>query len=327
MKIGKVSENVLKRSILKQIKTKREEVLIGAGVGEDCAILSLEEDEVFVVSTDPITGTTNHIGKLAVFAATNDLAVAGAEPIGLMVSALLPKETEEPQLRMMVQQMEEICAGLHIQLMGGHTEITNAVNQPILTVTGVGKTKIDRIVRKSNVTPGQDIVITKWIGLEGTTILAHVKEAELLEKYPIGLVEEAKNFEQFLSVIPEAATAIRSGVSAMHDVTEGGIFGGLWELAESAGVGLEIDLKRIPVKQETIEICEFFGINPYELISGGAMLMITDNGFDLVRALEQDGIAAAVIGKTMDNNDRVVINEEERRFLEPTKPDELYKVL
>lgn len=327
MKIGKISENVLKRSILKQIKTKRKEVLIGAGVGEDCAILSLEDDEVFVVSTDPITGAVNDISKLAVYATTNDLAASGAEPIGLMVSALLPEETEEQQLRTMVQQMEEICADLHIQLIGGHTEITKAVNQPILTVTGIGKAKRDQVVTTKGAKAGQDIVVTKWIGLEGTSILAHAKETELLNKYPVGLVEEAKNFEQFLSVIPEAATAVRSGVSAMHDVTEGGIFGALWELAEGAGVGLEIDLKKIPVKQETIEICEFFGINPYELISGGSMLMVTDNGYDLVRALEQEGIAAVVVGKTTDNNDRVVINEEERRFLEPAKSDELYKVI
>ncbi|MBQ8591804.1 MAG: AIR synthase family protein [Lachnospiraceae bacterium] len=327
MKIGKVSENVLKRSILKQIKTKRKEVFIGAGVGEDCAILSLDGDEVFAVSTDPITGTVNDIGKLAVVAATNDLAASGAEPIGIMVSALLPEEIEEPELRALVQQMEESCAKLHIQLMGGHTEITKSVNQPVLTVTGVGKAKKDNLVTIKGAKPGQDIVITKWIGLEGTSIIAHAKEEELLTKYPIGLVEEAKNFEQFLSVIPEAATAVRSGVSAMHDVTEGGIFGALWEMAEGAGVGLEIDLKKIPVKQETIEICEFFGINPYELISGGSMLMVTENGYDLVRALEQDGIPATVVGKTTGNNDRVVINEDERRFLEPSKPDELYKVI
>lgn len=327
MRIGKVPENVLKRSILKQIQTKREEVLIGAGVGEDCAVLSLKEDEVFVLSTDPITAAADHIGRLAVLASTNDLAASGAEPIGIMVSALLPEETQEPQLREMMRQMEEICSKLQIQLAGGHTEITKAVNQPILTVTGIGKAKKDRFVTTNGAKAGQDIVITKWIALEGTSIIAHAKEAELLTKYRAELVEEAKSFERFLSVIPEAATAVRSGVSAMHDVTEGGIFGALWELAESAGVGLEIEWKKIPVKQETIEICEFFGINPYELISGGSMLIVTDNGHDLVKALEREGIAAAVIGKTTSGNDRVVINEEERRFLEPPKPDEIYKVV
>ena len=327
MKIGKVPENVLKRSILRQIHTKREEVLIGAGVGEDCAILALEEDEVFVVSTDPITGTTKDAGALAVQITVNDLASSGAEPIAIMVTALLPEETEEAQIRELMTQMDEICGKLNIQIAGGHTEITRAVKQPILTVTGIGKAKKDCIITTQGAKPGQDVVVSKWIGLEGTSIIAKEKEAELLTKYPSHLVDEAKAFDRFLSIIPEAATAVKSGVTAMHDVTEGGIFGALWELAESAGVGLEIDLKRIPVKQETIEVCEFFEINPYELISSGSLLMVTDDGYDLVKKLEKEHISATVIGKIRSGNDRVVINDEERRFLEPPKSDELYKVI
>jgi len=327
VKIGKVPENVLKRSILKQIHTKREEVLIGAGVGEDCAILALEEDEVFVVSTDPITGTTKDAGALAVQITVNDLASSGAEPIAIMVTALLPEETEEAQIRELMTQMDEICGKLNIQIAGGHTEITRAVKQPILTVTGIGKAKKDCIITTQGAKPGQDVVVSKWIGLEGTSIIAKEKEAELLTKYPSHLVDEAKAFDRFLSIIPEAATAVKSGVTAMHDVTEGGIFGALWELAESSGVGLEIDLKRIPVKQETIEVCEFFEINPYELISSGSLLMVTDDGYDLVKKLEKENISATVIGKIRSGNDRVVINDEERRFLEPPKSDELYKVI
>lgn len=326
MKIGKVPESVLKRSILRQIHTKREEVLIGAGVGEDCAILALADDEVFVVSTDPVTGTTKDAGALAVQITANDLASSGAEPVAVLVSALLPEEITEPQIRELMAQTEEACAALHIQIAGGHTEITKAVNQPILTVTGIGKAKRDRIITTKGARAGQDVVVSKWIGLEGTSILAKEKEEELLTKYPSHLIEEAKAFDRFLSIVPEAATAGKSGVTAMHDITEGGIFGALWELAESSGVGLEIDLKRIPIRQETVEVCEFFGLNPYELISSGSLLMVTDDGLDLVRRLAAEHIPAAVIGKIREGNDRVVINEEERRFLEPPKTDELYKV-
>ena len=120
---------------------------------------------------------------------------------------------------------------------------------------------------------------------------------------------------------------MKSGVSAMHDVTEGGIFGALWEMAEASGVGLEIDLKKIPVRQETIEVCEFFGVNPYLLISSGSMLMAAEDGNHLVRELEKAGIKATIIGKATTGNDRVLLNEDERRFLEPPKTDELYKVI
>lgn len=326
MKIGKVPENVLKRSIIKQIKTKREEILVGAGVGEDCAVISLADDEVFVMSTDPITGTSHDIGALSVHVTANDIASAGAEVIGVMLSVLLPENTEEAELKDMMKQVEETCSKLHIQTIGGHTEITKAVNQPIITVTGVGKVKRNQVVTTSGAKPGDDVVVTKWIGLEGTSIIAKEKEKELLSKFAPSFIEEAKNFADYLSVVPEAATAVKSGVSAMHDVTEGGIFGALWEVAEASGVGLEIDLKAIPVKQETIEICEYFGLNPYALISSGSMLMTAPKGHDLTRELQKAGIHAVVVGKVTAGNDRVLLNEEERRFLEPPKSDELYKV-
>ena len=113
----------------------------------------------------------------------------------------------------------------------------------------------------------------------------------------------------------------------MHDVTEGGIFGALWEMAEASDIGLEIFLKKIPVKQETIEICEFFGINPYELISSGCMLIAAKDGTGLVHELEKAGIYAVLIGKATKGKDRLLFNEEEKRFLEPPKADELYKVI
>lgn len=327
MKVGKIPESVLKRSVFKQIHTKRSEVFLGAGVGEDCAAVKLAPDEMLVMSTDPITGTATDIGNLAVHITMNDLASAGAEPVGVMLTILLPEHAEEAQLKEIMAQIEEACAAVNVQIMGGHTEVTRAVNQPLINVCGVGKAKTGQLVSTGGASPGDDIIVTKWIGLEGTSIIAKEKEQDLLTRYPGQLVEAAKGFDRYLSVLPEAATAIKSGVSAMHDVTEGGIFGALWEMAEASGVGLEIDLKKIPVKQETIEVCEFFGINPYELISSGSMLMAAPDGNTLVRELEKQGIHAAVVGKAVGGNDRVLINEDERRFLEPPKTDELYKVV
>ncbi|BAK46615.1 hypothetical protein CXIVA_06480 [Clostridium sp. SY8519] len=327
MKIGKLPESVLKRSIFRQLHTTRAEVLSGAAVGEDCAAVELAEGEVFVLSTDPITGTVTDIGKLSVLVTLNDIASAGAEPVGLLMTMLLPPETEEAEIRAMVRQMEEECARYQVQIMGGHTEVTRAVNQPLISVTGVGKAPKDKLLKSGGAVPGDDVVITKWIALEGTSILAKEKEAELLTRYPADLINTAKGFDRYLSVVPEAAIAVKSGVHAMHDVTEGGIFGALWEVAEASGVGLEIDFKKIPIRQESVEICEFFHINPYELISSGSMLMAAPDGTGLVRALEKAGIPAAVVGKITDGNDRILEQEDERRFLEPPKTDEIYKVV
>lgn len=327
MKIGKLPEHILVRSVFKQLHTKRPEVLQGAGVGEDCAAMMLGEDEMFVVSTDPITGTTQDIGKVGMLVTLNDLASAGAEPVGVLLTALLPETIEEKQIRQMMQQIDAECEKHHVQVMGGHTEVTRAVNQPIITVTGIGKCKKGQMISTGGAAPGDDMIVTKWIGIEGTSILAKEKEAVLAERFPRAILDAAKEMDQYLSVVPEAAIAVQSGVSAMHDVTEGGIFGAFWEMAEASGVGLEIDIKKIPVRQETVEICEFFGINPYELISSGSMLMAAPDGNKVVRELERAGIPAVVVGKAIAGNDRVLLNQDERRFLEPPKADELYKVL
>lgn len=327
MKIGKVPENVLKRSVMKQLHYKRDEVVLGPGIGEDCAALALAEDEIFVMSTDPITGTAKDIGKLAIQITANDLASAGAEPIGVLLTILLPDGTREIALKRIMEQMELACREAKMQILGGHTEVTAVVNQPVVNVAGVAKAKKGKLISTAGARSGMDIVVTKWIGLEGTTIFAKEKEMELKEHFPTSFVDTAKAFDQYLSVVPEAAVAVKSGVAAMHDVTEGGLFGALWEMAEASGVGLEIDLKKIPIRQETVEICEYFDVNPYGLISSGMMLMASEDGNALVHALAEANIPATVIGKATEGNDRVIVRDEERRFLEPPKTDELYKVL
>lgn len=326
MEIGKVPENVLKRAVFKQIHHRRPEVILHPGVGEDCSAVAVESDEVLVFSVDPITAASKGAGTLAVHITANDLASSGAEPIGLMTSILLPQRTREKKLRELMQEIELACKGLNIEIMGGHTEVSDVVNRPVITVTGVGKVKKGALVSTSGLKPGDELVMTKWAGLEGTAIIASEKAERLSETLPKELIDTAADFLKYLSVVPEAAVAMRTGVSAMHDVTEGGIFGALWEIGAASGVGITADLKKIPIRQETIEVCEVFDINPYRMMSSGSMLIGCKNGNLLVEELEKNGIPAAVIGRATDTNDRVIVNEYETRFLEPAGSDELYKI-
>ncbi len=329
MRNGKISENVLIRSVLRNIKSKREEVLCGAGVGTDCAVLSFGGENDIVMSTNSVCAPADMVACYGIHRALNNIASAGAEPVGVMISAALPESAEEKELQRMMKQADDIAGRYNVQIMGGHTEVMPDINEPLLTVTGIGKRKIKegrQIKENREIEPGQDVVISKWIGLEGTVRLAREKREELSSRYPVGMIDEAAGFEQYLSVAPEAATALKSGVCGMHDVSCGGIFAALWELADRAGVGLEIDLKKLPVRQETIELCEFYDLNPYELMSGGSLLMTCNDGTGLVMELEKAGIPAVIVGKTTAGNDRVLLNEDERRFLEPPKPDQLYKI-
>lgn len=326
MKIGKLPEQVLVRSVLRKVTHRREEVLSGPGVGRDCAALQLDEDEIFVMSSDPITGTVKDMGSHCIHVTANDLAAAGAEPVAVMVTALLPPEIQESQLRRIMVEMEETCAALHMEVIGGHTEITDAVTRPVLSVTGVGKIKRKNALFGCGLKAGQDLVVTKWIGLEGTSIVAKEREEQLTQVFSKDFVCTAQRFDQYFSVLPESRIAMAHGVSGMHDITEGGIFGALWEMAEGADVGLDIDLKRIPIRQETVEVCEQFGLNPYLLMSSGSLLIGAGHGESLVRKLREAGIFAVVIGQATDSKDRILRNGGEIRYLDRPQSDELYKI-
>lgn len=326
MRSGKIAESVLKRSVLKLIETSRKEVIRGAGIGVDCAFLSWEDSgSMFASATETVSLPIRNPAYLAVMAAANNLAASGASAIAVSLSITLPPDAEEAVLKELMNQAEECCKKLGIQIAGGHTEVSSAVNVPVVTATAMGKAE-RASMQQENRADEMDVVISKWIGMEGTALIAGEKEAELAKRYPIRLIHDAQEMEGYLSVASEAAIALKSGVYAMHDVRSGGIFGALWELSRRLGVGLYIDLKKIPVKQETIEVCEFYHLNPYELLSGGALIMVTSDGGRLVRMLEAEGIPAAIIGNTNKSNDKIIVNQDETRYLEPAGLDEILKL-
>ncbi len=326
MKAGKLKESILKRSIFKQLHKRNKDVIIGPAVGGDFGAVSVSEDMAVVISSEPVTLTKESIGSTAIQAACNNVACSGATPNSVSVTMLLPTSFNEEELRDLMKDMDNACEACGMDIINGHTEVTRAVKEPLVVATVMGTVKKESMLHSSKACPGMDIVATKWVGLEGTAILAKEKEAELRSRYAQPFIDKAKTFSQMMSILPESAVAVQSGAGAMHDVSEGGVFGALWELAESAGVGLEIDLKKIPIRQETIEICEYFDINPYKLLSGGSLLIATEDGNGLVMELEKANIPAVVIGKATDSNDRVLLNEDERRFLETTQTDELYSI-
>lgn len=339
MKTGKISESILKRSVLRQIKTHNEKVVKGAGVGEDCAFLSWgnaedislscteKTEKEVAVSTQTVTLPAADSAYLAVMAAANNLWAAGAVPAAVTLAVTLPEEAGEELLKELMGQAQRCCEQLQMQIAGGHTEVSRAVKWPVVTATAVGMKAASADEPQTDHEASRlDIVVSKWIGMEGTSIIAREKESELLSRYPAHLISMAQEQKDCLSIASEAAIALKSGVYTMHDVRNGGIFGALWEVSRKLGVGLYIDLKKIPVRQETIEVCEFYNLNPYELLSGGSLIMLTQKGQELAEKLEEAGIAASVIGSTNDGNDKLIANQDEIRYLEPPVPDEIYKI-
>lgn len=353
MKKGKVTDNVLKRSVLKYCHIKTEDTGKGAGSEKNCAFLryTCGQDcervpfgEELAVSTQTMVLPVKDPGSFAVLAAVNDLAAAGVRAFAAALAVTLPEDAQEERLKELMSQTGGTCRRLGVKIIGGHTEVTDQISAPIVTATALGSPfggrhyEMNRMLRESDSEPvglqdkkgiqsGLDIVMTKWIGLEGTVILAEEREKELAARYPSTLIAGAREFGKYLSVVPEAAAAVKSGVYAMRDIRNGGVFAALWELGRDMGAGLSVDLRKIPVKQETIEICEFFDLNPYELLSGGSLLLAVKGGEELVSELETEGISAEVIGRTTQGNDRIITNGEETRYLEPAKLDEILKVI
>lgn len=323
MKLGKIPENVLKRSILKKLDVKRNDTSETTNFGEYCAFLSCDNG-CMVFSSETSADDAVNKDHFLFDRLINSLAVKNAKAMGIMVSLTVPEYFSEQELKDKVETLSLAAKEKGIRILDVNTKVSEAVKAPIVSATVIGKTD-DRFYNKACL--GDDVVVSKWVGLEGTHLIAKLKEQELLKKFPSHLIYDAVNYDKFISIIPEAATAIKSGVTAMYSLSEGGIFAGLWELAGTCGVGLEIVLRDIPLKQETVEICNQYDLNPYELLSGGSLLMTTPDGNGLIMELNKIGIEAKVIGKCTDSNDKVLINDEIRRFIEPAKQDEIYKIL
>ena len=326
MRIGKVSNTVLQRSVMKQIKHRRDEVILPAGVGEDCGAFKVGTGENLLVSTQSITGTEQELGELAVHGVVNSLAASGAKTIGITVNILLPEQAREIVIKRVISQMEEVCSQLLIEILEVNAEVTKAVNQPLLTITGFGSCKKGELVPTKGLQAGNDLVMTKWTGLLGTARLATKHLEELTQKYTNDFISEATEFTRYSSVVEEADIAKQVGVTCMHYVAERGIYGALWDLSLAAGVGFEVELEKIPIRQETVEVCEFYDLNPYQLMAGGSLLIGTDQGNAMVKLFREAGISAEVIGKAVKGNDKIIIREGERFSLEPPKSDEFYEV-
>lgn len=332
MDSGKVSESVLKRSVLKYVQQNNKSVenechlIHEAKVGADASLFAVSGDYA-ASATAVAAGRHPMVVVEAIINACNNLICSGAEPLGVQIALVLPEAMYESELRHVMEAAKNYTVEQQIAILGGHTTVSKFVTETVATVTALG------CVSRSNVQalhPGMDVVMSKWIGLQGTAKIAKEQKEALLKRLPARFVAEAATYDKYMSIVPEARVALCEGAAALHDVSGGGIFRALWELAERAETGIRIDLKKIPVKQETIEVCEVFGLNPYELLSGGALLMVAEDGEVLVEKLAAEGISAAVIGRLTDDNDRVIVTHgeegDELRYLDRPRTDEIDKI-
>lgn len=323
MKEGKIPPELLKSLVFNNIKVKSKEIIMRPEIGEDCAAVDFGS-HACVLSTDPITGAEKGAGTLAVHISCNDVATCGVRPVGIMVTILAPVTATEEDIKRVMEEAGAAAAALGVEIIGGHTEVTSAVNRMVISTTAVGKVLKDKLVKTSGADSGDDVIMTKWAGLEGTSIIAADKENQLSGKLSQEEIDSAKALIEHISVVEEGVTAGEFGASSMHDVTEGGILGAAWEVAESSSKGIDIFIDSIPVLPVTRKLCDIYKLDPYRLISSGSMLITARNGKELVSVLQGKGIPAAIIGKITEQERRILINGKTLP-LEPPDVDELFK--
>lgn len=325
LKIGKLPNSLLKSLVLDKINIKNPDVLINPGIGEDCTALDFGDD-LCVLSTDPITGTASEVGRLAVHISCNDIASSGIKPLGLMVTVLAPFGTTAEELGKVSEQLNLAADEIGVDIIGGHTEVTAAVTRFILNTVAIGKVNKGKMITTAGARVNDDIVITKGAGIEGTAIIAYEKENELLSVMGKDSLDNAKGYMDKLSVVKEGTICGDFGVNSMHDVTEGGLLGALWEVCEASVVGAEIYYDKIPISKETQTICNFYQVDPLKLISSGCMLITCKNGPGLVKRLDKENIPSAVIGKIVKEG-CMIIKDNNKLPIEQPGSDELYKVI
>ena len=333
--LGKLPAEHLTR-LLARYAPSDERVVLGPGVGHDAAVISFG-DRYLVAKTDPITFATDEIGWYAVHVNANDVACTGATAHWFLATLLLPEaHTDEALVDAIFDQIAGACAELGVELVGGHTEITHGIDRPIVAGCMLGEVAPGRLVRPDGARPGDALLVTKGIAVEGTAIIARensgVWENSGLAGVDGSLLERCRGFlyDPGISVVRDAAVATAAGeVHVMHDPTEGGLATGLWELAAAAEVGLEVDQAAIPVLPETQTLCAQLGLDPLGLIASGALLLAVAPGdaAAILAALDEAGIAAACIGRVVEQERGLVLRSATgKRSLPRFERDEIARL-
>ena len=331
--VGKLPPEYL-RSLLSHSPKLDPRLLIGPQIGEDAAVIDAG-DRYLVVATDPVTFATDQIGRYAVHVNANDVAVMGARPLWFFVVMLLPEDRTTGELAEAIMgDVRAACEELGVALGGGHTEITQGLDRPILVGQMLGEVALDRLVRKTRVGIGDQILLTQGVAIEGTAILAREKSAQLRGRVGASVLARAARFltDPGISVVGAALAAADVGeaVHAMHDPTEGGLATGLFELVAPAGLGLQVMRDHIPVFSETEEICSTLELDPLKLIASGALLMAVapEGAHSVMEAIEGTGTSVAVIGEMRPSNEGItIVTNRQVAPLAPAVRDEIARAL
>jgi hydrogenase expression/formation protein HypE len=335
LKTGKLDIDILK-GLLERHMILDPQVVIGPKIGEDAAVIDLGKgtDSYWVVTSDPITFTTEEIGYYGVVVNLNDIATRGAIPKWFLATLLFPEEGADLRfIEKVFGQIHDACHRFEISFVGGHTEITPGIGRMILSGHMIGEVKKDRLVTTSGARTGDLLLLIKGVCIEGTSIIAREREADLLTKgISSSLISKAKDFifDPGIEVLHAARLACDStSVHSMHDPTEGGLINGIIEMSLASEKEIEVNLEKVHIYEESRLLCQEYGLNPLGVIASGALLLtISPSDLPTIqKAFKGTPIPLQVIGQVNESPAHaLVISGKGRKELKPLPRDEILKI-
>ncbi len=326
---GKIPKDVLKRLVLTCLGAPSDRVLKGPKVGEDAALLDMG-DRIIIAKANPITGAESKIGWLVVHINANDVAARGGKPLWYLSIILLPEGAPESLLETIMKEQHEACCDLGISIVGGHTEVVPGLQRAIVSGFMLGEVSAESKITTDGAQVGDDIILTKGVGIEGTGILASDLRHKLVDQVSEAQLGNAVKFLDMVSVVPEALEASRiGGVHSMHTPTEGGVLNGLLEVSEACKLGFTVYEADMPIHDETRAISKALGIDPLKLLSSGSLLICADpdRTKDIIDGLEKIGVKSNVIGKITDGPCVITDRDGIERAAGEVLQDELFRIL
>ena len=334
LNLGKLKHDFLAQ-LLSNIEIKDNRVIMGSKIGEDAAVIDIPGPNYLVAKTDPITFATEEIGYYAVVVNVNDLVCTGAKPKWFQSTILLPESiTTSEIVENIFKSIHDTCKSMEITVVGGHTEVTPGLDRPIIVGSVIGEVDKKKLVLTSGAKPGDALILTKGIFIEGTSIIGHEKENELINKnFSHDFIKKCKDYlyNPGISVFNEALLANdHFKIKSMHDPTEGGVYTGVAEMTIASNTGVEIEERKIQILPESKILSEIYHLNPYNTLSSGSLLIAVNqkDSSDLIKLLRHNQVFAEQIGKFTPKDKGLVVKKEDgrRETLKYTETDEITKL-
>lgn len=308
MRTGKAEQSILRHSVIDRIRTRRAETLSRISEASDAACILTGGKTLAAAGT--AAGKIPDPCCYAFYRAANNISAAKGEPLAMINTILMPEGTSRESLKAYTDRFEELAGTRGVDIAGGHTEVTKAVTETVISVSVIGRpldgALPDLPAERFKTDDGLSVIMSGYAGCEGTSILAYNKAEELKKRFNGTFVSKAESLKDLVSVSEAAAVSCRTAPVILHDVSQGGILSALWDIAAAYDCGLDIDLGAVPIRQETVEICECFSLNPYELASAGALLIVTDEPEKIRNSLADQEIPAAVIGTVTNGKEKIL---------------------